>query len=415
MNYQQSIEYIHSKNKFGIKLGLDTTEALLNRLGNPHKKLKFIHIAGTNGKGSTTSYISDMLIKDGYKVGKYISPYVYSFTERIQINNAEISKEDLAKYTSQVKDALQDSGIEPTEFELVTAIGFLYFYDQGCDYVVLEVGMGGRFDATNVIPPPVLAIITSISLDHTEYLGDTVAKIAFEKCGIIKSGSSVISYANNPAEADEVIKSACEKTGVSLVIPDKSSVKIIKQDIWGTDFLYKEEPYHINMLGKHQVYNAVSAIEASRLIGVSDEAIREGLGTTRFRGRLELLSENPLIIQDGAHNLSGVTELTDALKTYFPDKKVTLVTAMLKDKEYQKCIELLSTVADTFVATETDNPRKTTAEELASAAKGSFSSVYAEPDVNKAIALAKTLTGPNGVICVCGSLYLLGLIDRELL
>lgn len=411
MNYNEALDFIHSRNKFGIKLGLDATNNLLDKIGNPHKKLKFIHIAGTNGKGSTTSYIADILMSKGYKVGKFISPYVYSFTERIQINNCEISEDDLAKYTTVVKDAIEAFNLTPTEFEVVTAIGLLYFEKSGCDFVSLEVGMGGRFDATNVIPAPLVSVITSISIDHTEYLGETIAEIAFEKCGIIKKGTKVVAYADNPEDANKVIKKAVTEKNVPLTIPDKKDIKILKQDINGTDFEYKGEKYHINMLGKHQVYNGVNAIETVKLLGVEEEFIKKGLEHTKFRGRLEIVSKNPVIIQDGAHNYSGVTALYDALKTYFNDKKIIIIMAMLKDKEYEKCIKTIAPVVDTFIATEANNPRRATAEEIAITAKKYISNVYSERDINKAVAYAKTLYDDNSIICICGSLYLLGDVD----
>ena len=411
MNYNEALDFIHSRNKFGIKLGLDATSNLLDKIGNPHKKLKFIHIAGTNGKGSTTSYIADILMSKGYKVGKFISPYVYSFTERIQINNCEISETDLAECTTVVRDAIEKHGLTPTEFEVVTAIGLLYFDKMNCDYVSLEVGMGGRFDATNVIPAPLVSVITSISIDHTEYLGETISEIAFEKCGIIKTGSRVVAYADNPKDAVDVIKKTTAEKNVPLTIPDKNDIKILNQDINGTDFKYKGEKYHINMLGKHQVYNAVNAIETVKLLGVEDEFIKKGLVHTKFRGRLEIISQNPVIIQDGAHNYSGVVALYDALKTYFIDKKIIMVMAMLKDKEYEKCIRTIAPVVDTFIATEANNPRKATADEIAETAKKYISNVYAEADINKAVEYAKTISDHNTVICICGSLYLLGDVD----
>lgn len=408
MNYEEALSYIHSRNKFGIKLGLDATANLLDKIGNPHQKLKFVHIAGTNGKGSTTSYIHDILMSKGYKVGKFISPYVHSFTERIQINNCEISKEKLAECTTVVKDAIDKYGLTPTEFEVVTATGLLYFEREKCDFVTLEVGMGGRFDATNVIPPPLVSVITSISIDHTEYLGNTISDIAFEKCGIIKTGSKTVSYTDNTEEANNVIKKTTEEKNVPLTIPNKNNIEILTQDISGTDFRYKDEVYHVNMLGKHQVYNAVSAIETAKLLGVEEEFIKKGLKTTNFRGRLEIVSKDPLIIEDGAHNYSGVTELYNALKTYFDNKKIIIVMAMLKDKEYERCVEKLAPVVDTFIATQANNPRRATADELADTAKKYIEKVYSEPDVNKALNLAKSISENDSVICVCGSLYLLG-------
>lgn len=411
MNYIESLDFIHSRNKFGIKLGLDATALLLDKIGNPHKKLKFVHIAGTNGKGSTTSYIADILSAKGYKVGKFISPYVHSFTERIQINNTEISEDDLAVFTTKVKEAIEKHNLTPTEFEVVTAIGLAYFEHQKCDYVVLEVGMGGRFDATNVIPAPEVSVITSISIDHTEYLGDTISKIAFEKCGIIKTGSKVVAYPDNPSDAMQVIKDTVDDKNVPLVVPDKNSVRITSTDINGTDFVYNEKQYHINMLGTHQVYNAITAIEAVKLLGIDEDIIKTGIASTKFRGRLDVISKDPLIIEDGAHNISGVTELKKALDLYFKDKKIILVMAMLKDKEYEKCLEMISSVTDTLIATEAPNPRKATADEFAQVASKYVKNTYAEPDVNKAISLAKTMCDKDSIICVCGSLYLLGEID----
>lgn len=413
MNYEQSLDFIHSRNKFGIKLGLDATADLLDKIGNPHKKLKFVHIAGTNGKGSTTSYIADILSAKGFKVGKFISPYVHSFTERIQINNTEISQSDLAKFTTIVADAIEKHNLTPTEFEVVTAIGLAYFEAQNCDFVALEVGMGGRFDATNVIPSPEVSVITSISIDHTQYLGNTISEIAFEKCGIIKTGSKVVAYPDNPDDAFDVIKNTTSEKAVPLVVPDKSSIKILSMDINGTEFIYNGEKYHINMLGGHQVYNAVTAIETAKLLGIENEYIKKGLSSTKFRGRLDVISKNPLVIEDGAHNISGITELKKAIQTYFKGKKIILVMAMLKDKEYQKCIEIISSVADVLIATEPDNPRKATAQEIAEEAQKYIKNTYSEPDVNKAIELAKSRCTKDDVICVCGSLYLLGEIDEN--
>ena len=408
MNYEESLEYIHSRNKFGIKLGLDATANLLDKIGNPHHKLKFIHIAGTNGKGSTTSYIHDILMSKGLKVGKFISPFVHSFTERIQINNQEISKEHLAECTTIVKKAIDKYNLTPTEFEVVTAIGFLYFEREKCDIVTLEVGMGGRFDATNVIPPPLICVITSISIDHTEYLGNNLKDIAFEKCGIIKTGSKAISYTDNPDEATDVIIKTTSERHVPLTIPDKKNICILNQGIECTDFKYKGETYHINMLGKHQVYNAVSAIETAKSLDIEEEFIKKGLELTKFRGRLEIISKNPLIVADGAHNLSGVVALYDSLKLYFGDKKIIVVMAMLKDKEYEKCIKTLAPVIDTFIATQANNPRKATAKELAETASKYIKDVKYNDDINEAISMSKKCYDKNSVICVCGSLYMLG-------
>lgn len=415
MTYEESLNYIHERNKFGIKLGLEATSVLLEKIGNPQKRLKFIHVAGTNGKGSTSSYIADILRESGFKTGKYISPYVYTFTERIQINNENISESDLAKYTTVVKDAIDKYSLTPTEFEVVTAVGMLYFCEQNCDYVVLEVGMGGRFDATNVIDPPAVSVITSISIDHTEYLGDTLFKIAYEKCGIIKTGSRVVAYPKNPEEAVKVIEKTAAEKHVPLIIPDKNSIAIVSQDIEKTVFSYRGEEYKIKMLGAHQIYNAVTAIEVAKLLGIETKAIKNGLFSTSFAGRLEIVSKNPLVVQDGAHNFSGISELKKALKTYFPNRKIIIVMAMLRDKEYEKCIECITECADVFIATQADNPRKADSETIAECAQRSVKCVYVRNNPNDAVTLAKELCGENGVICICGSLYLPASIDKNIL
>lgn len=409
MNYNEALDFIHSRQRFGSKLGLDAITELLRRVGDPHRRLKFVHIAGTNGKGTTSAFISNILMENGYKTGMYISPYVNSFTERIQINNRHISEEDLARHTEKIKSVIDDT-CSPTEFEIVTVIGFLHFLQEGCDYVVLEVGLGGRFDATNVIPPPVVSVITSISIDHTELLGDTVEQIAFEKCGIIKTGSRVAVYPDNPEGAVNVILDAAKSRNVPAAIADKSAVKILHTDIRKTLFSYKGEQYQISMIGAHQVYNAVTAITAVRLMGIS-RGIAEGLEKTRFKGRLEIVREFPLIIIDGAHNYSGVCALKDALLTYFKDKRIIFVMGMLRDKEYEKCISLIAPLAHLFIATEADNGRTVSADGIAEIAKRHTENVISIKNRQQAVDAAREAARKDDVICVCGSLYLIGGIN----
>lgn len=408
MNYEQAIEFIHDRLRLGSKLGLEATEELLRRLGSPHKKLKFIHVAGTNGKGSTSAFIANILMSNGHKTGMYISPFVHQFNERIQVNNVQISNDDLAYHTKQVASVIDDT-LQPTEFEVVTAIGLLHFMAQGCDYVVLEVGLGGRFDSTNVIPPPLVSVITSISIDHTEFLGNTVEQIAFEKCGIIKSGSKAVTvYPDNPQGAiDVIIKTANEKN-VPLKFGDKNAISIISSDINGTKFTYKGTEYEISLLGTHQVYNAVTAITAVENLNIPETAIKNGLKNTKFGGRFEVVSKNPLIIIDGAHNFSGVLALKNALQTYFSDKKITLVMGMLKDKEYEKCVAELAPLADTFIATEPENPRALSSVDLEICAKKYIGNTAHFENKIDAVNYAIEHTDKSDVICICGSLYLIG-------
>jgi len=411
MNYEQAIDFIHDRLKLGSKLGLEATEELLRRLGSPHKKLKFIHVAGTNGKGSTSAFIANILMANGNKTGMYISPFIHQFNERIQVNNIQIPNDDLATHTEQVASVI-DETLQPTEFEVVTAIGLLHFLAQGCDYVVLEVGLGGRFDSTNVIPPPLLSVITSISIDHTEFLGDTIEQIAFEKCGIIKSGSNaVIAYPNNPQGAIDVITKTANEKNVPLVFGDKNEISIISQDINLTKFIYKGTEYEISLLGTHQVYNAVTAITAANCLNIPETTIKNGLKNTKFGGRFEVIStptHNPLIIIDGAHNFSGVLALKNTLETYFSDKKITLVMGMLKDKEYEKCVAEIAPLADKFIATEPENPRALSCVDLETLAKKHVSKTTHFENKIDAVNYAIKNTDKNDVICICGSLYLIG-------
>ncbi len=406
MTYQQAIGFIHDRLRLGSKLGLDTIGELLRRLGNPQNKLKFIHVAGTNGKGTTSAFIANILMASGYKTGMYVSPFVRSFTERIQVDGAEIPEEALARHTAAIV-AVSDDNCCPTEFEVVTAIGFLHFLETGCDFVVLEVGLGGRFDATNIIPPPRVCVITSISIDHTELLGDTVEQIAFEKCGIIKKGCAVAVYPDNSEAAMTIIDAAVQANHATMKVGDKNAVRVIRADIGGTVFDYVGERYEIVMLGAHQVYNAVTAIEAAKLLGL-DLRIAEGLKNTRFGGRLEIVSQKPMIVIDGAHNYSGVSALKSAILDYFPGKKPILVMGMLRDKEYEKCIAEIAPMASLFVATEPDNPRAIGAAELEGYARKYAPHTAAIADRQAAVDYAKAAAANDDVIFVCGSLYLIG-------
>lgn len=410
MNYTEAIEFIHSRLKFGSKLGLETITQLMHRLGDPQEKLKFIHVAGTNGKGSTSAYISNILRENGFKTGMYISPFVHTFAERIQIDGQYIPPDALARHTQQVAEAVSD-GLEATEFEIVTAAAFLYFYEQQCDYVVLEVGLGGRYDATNVIPPPELAVLTSISLDHTELLGDTVEKIAFDKCGIIKSGTDkVIAYCNNQQSANQVILETAGAQGVPVEFGDKSQVEILSRTVQGSRFVYQGEDYEISMLGRHQVYNAVTAITACHALGIDTHTIKRGLKRTAFKGRFEVISQDPVVIVDGAHNYDGVRAFKEALSAHFGDKKVILVMGMLKDKEYDRCVKEIAPLASLFIAAQPENPRALTAGELEAVAKQYNSHTAAVPCGKEALRYAKQQADKDTVICVCGSLYLIGTI-----
>lgn len=403
MTYPDAMQYIKGRLRFGSKLGLDNMRELLLRLNDPQEKLCFLHVAGTNGKGSVCQYLTNSLIDAGYKTGTFISPFVNDFNERIQIDGIPIDEDAFARCTKLVIDACGED-LEPTEFEVITAIGLLWFAEQQCDKVVLEVGLGGRFDATNIIPPPQVAVITSLSLDHTQQLGSTLDKIAFEKCGILKTGSLAVCSPKEPTEALAVIRREAELRSVPLT--EAQEPQNVRYEPDKTTFCYDGEEYEITMLGEHQPENAAAAIAALRLIEVPLSAIRSGLARTQFAGRLELISRNPDILLDGAHNAGGAKALQRALMRYYKGKRIVLVLGMLRDKEYETCISLLAPLAQKVIATQPDNPRALSAQELAEVTKKYCRDVVTEPDRKKAFFKAKEI--PCDLMCVCGSLFLIG-------
>jgi dihydrofolate synthase/folylpolyglutamate synthase len=310
MTYTQAVEFFHSFLKFGINPGLERIKALCEKLGNPQNELKFIHVAGTNGKGSTSAMIAEILKLASYKVGLFTSPYVVDFRERIQINGQMIEKEQLAGIAQKIKKvvyALALEGIEPTEFEVITAAAFLYFAQSKCDVVVLEVGLGGRLDSTNIIKTPLLSIITSISLDHINILGSTIEQIALEKCGIIKEGGITVSYPEQLEAAKRVITETAYKMNNKLIIPKIENIQIINEDIRGTKAQIDGIDLTIPLIGEHMVKNCSVAVAAARALNstglkVSDENISAGVANTSIAARMEVFNDKSLILLDGGHN-----------------------------------------------------------------------------------------------------------------
>lgn len=400
MEYSEAIDYIHSILKFGSKLGLTNITELMRRLGNPQNKFKAIHVAGTNGKGSTSVMLSEILRRQGYKTGLFTSPYIEDFCERIQINGEKISHDELAHLTEIVKshceEMVRDGFNHPTEFEVVTAIGFLYFSD--CDYAVIEVGLGGRLDATNVLTNPVLSVITLIDYDHMEYLGDTLTEIAYEKCGIIKPGVPVVTYPEQSAEALEVIKNTCRERGCRLTVADSTEK-------------YKSYTLKPSLSGNHQIKNMQTVISAVSVLTqngaeICDTAVVSGIEKTQFIGRFEFIDKN--IVIDGAHNPSGVSALCDCLREQQFDR-IILVCGMLADKNYKECAEMLKNVGDVLIATEPPNPRKLDAKDFAEVLSTDL--YFQSP--SEAVSFAKAMAREDDLICVCGSLYLIGSIRLE--
>lgn len=421
MNYQEALEYINDKNKYGSRLGLESIGKLLSLLGNPQEGLKYIHIGGTNGKGSTSSYLAHVLEAGGYKVGLFTSPYIERFNERIQINGQDIPDESLGRITGLIKEKaniMVDEGFEhPTTFEIVTAIGFMYFKEEKVDYVVLEVGLGGRYDSTNIISKPLASVITTIDYDHIDVLGDTLGKIAYQKAGIIKENSIVVSYPQEE-EALKVIKEVAEENNAEFNLCPMENIKVNEISDAGASFDYHYADIHmknieISMLGEYQIYNATLALTTllilnkKGLIDISEEKIREGLKNTKWPGRLEVMRRNPIFLIDGAHNVQGIAQLKKAV-SLFNYNKLILGVGILKDKDSSHMVELLAPMADKIVVTEVNMPRKLDAEELAEEIKKYNENVFIEKDIKRAIEKTLELAEKEDIIVFGGSLYLIG-------
>lgn len=411
MNYTETLSWIHGTERFGSRLGLGRMGRLLHRMGDPHLKVPFIHVAGTNGKGSTTTLIASALTAGGFKTGKFISPYILEFRERMQIDGQMIPEETLAALATRLRPIAEEfkaAGDPVTEFELVTVLGLCWFAEQNCDIAVLEVGLGGRLDATNIIPPPVVAVITRIDYDHTAILGDTLSAIAGEKCGIVKRGSTVISYPDQAGEALAVIRRRTEEENDPLLLPDLSQLTVLSSGLCGSRFCYRGEKYSIPLPGPHQVLNAVTALEALKALSntrfaVSPQEIAAGFAAARFPARLELLRQSPPVLLDGAHNPNGGRALCDAVKS-LGLHDLTAVVGMLRDKDCLPVLQMMAPYCAQMIVTTVPNPRSYPAEEFAGLARSVCPRVTVCPDCQEAARLALA-EGGNGVL-VFGSLYL---------
>lgn len=416
MNYKDSVKYIHSLLKFGMNLGLRRISALLNELGNPQEKLEFVHVAGTNGKGTTSTMLSSILCAAGKKTGLFTSPYVFDFCERIQINNKNIPHDDLSLVVEKVKNAcdrLSAKGTEPTEFEAITAAAMLYFYEQKCDAVVLEVGLGGRYDSTNIIPCPKAAVITSISLDHTKILGDTVEKIAAEKCGIIKNGGTVITTSEQNEKALSVIKDTVKEKNGRLLIGDVSAAEILSEDIFGTEISYNGLTVKIPLVGRHQVENTVGVITAARALGISDELIKKGIESTVIHARMEIISRSPVIMLDGGHNPECAAALENVLVRFAGDKSITVLIGMMADKDTKDYLAAILPHCKTAVFTKPSNPRAEDENVLLREGECFCRDVVSVKDPKDAYKKAESLVKNGDMLLVCGSFYLLSDIFGE--
>lgn len=431
MTYTQAIDYIMSRRKFQKSNGHERIERLLELLGNPHKKLKFIHVVGTNGKGSVSTAMSYILKDAGYKAGLFTSPYIVEFGERIQINNTYISHEDIADLTCLIKektDLMESEDLYPTVFEVTTALALLYFAKEECDIVILEAGIGGEHDSTNVIPSPLECIFMSISLDHTEMLGATVSEIAKEKSGIIKKGSAVISYPDTDKdfgyipqskEAVDVIESKCKTIGCELILPDINKLEVISSDIFGSEFIFENQKITTRLCGVHQIANMTTAVTAMKKLRdfgfvISNENIAKGIYNFTIPGRMEVISQTPLIILDGGHNEGCLKALSAMAEKYLADKKITLLMSFMKDKDYTSALSIIAPLADNIVFTLTDPIRGETPDVLAEVAKKYCKNIFTTEDPAVAYSKALSLTDKNYALIVTGSFYLVSDIRNML-
>ena len=419
MTYQEALDYIHSISWTFCKPGLERIEELCSRLGDPQNELRFIHVAGTNGKGSFCSMLSSVLRKSGLRVGLYTSPYIRFFNERMCIDGEPISNEELAELTEYVRPIADSMTDKPTEFELITAIAFEFFKRHNCDVVVLEAGMGGRLDSTNIIRDPYLSVITGIALDHTAFLGDTVEKIAAEKAGIIKDGAPVL-FGGTDESAAIVIDAAAKQRGSDLFRVDYSKLVNVRPSLEGTVFDFGEySDLSIRLLGMYQPRNAVSVITAvdilrARGLDISDESLREGLAAAVWQGRFEVICKDPLMIFDGAHNPQGISSAVESIKTYFGNKKVYLLTGVLRDKDYTAIAKDLSAVAQKAFTLTPDSPRALTAAEYAETLRSAGIESTAYETLSDALTFAmKSAKEDNAPLVCLGSLYVYSsLIDE---
>lgn len=412
MNLQETMNFIGSYSKSGKPVtDLSRARELMERIGNPEKSLKFVHVAGTNGKGSVVEYISNALIYSGYKTGQFTSPFVLRYTDRIRINGEEIDEKSLCDIAKFVRERVADR--EYSQFEITMAIALLWFQRESCDIVVLEAGIGGLLDCTNVIPPPLAAVITSISLDHTAILGDTVEKIARQKAGIIKEGSAVVLSRNNKNNIIKIVKNTAKEKNAEFIIPEWRNFKYFKMDKDGNPFRYKGEEYKTAMLGFCQPVNAVTAIEVckylrKKYIWVTDEAIRKSIETTQVKARCQYIDGNPPVIVDGGHNPEGIENLELILQNYAltEHKNIYTVMGMVDTKDYENSIELISFLSDKMFTVDGFAPNAVSAEKMAEIA-GNNTSAEACGSLEEAVEKATALAAENdGIVVVCGSLYL---------
>lgn len=412
MNYTEALDYIHHINWQFCNPGLERTRELCQKLGNPEKKLRFVHVAGTNGKGSFCAMLSSILQAAGYKTGLYTSPFIRRFNERMQVNGTPIDDEELAKITEYVKPFADTMQEKPTEFELVTAIAFEYFHRHSCDVVVLETGLGGRLDSTNVIETSLLSVITGIAFDHTAILGNTLQAIAAEKAGIIKSGIPCL-FGGENGSAYRTVRNVAQIKNAPVYTVDRSSLSIREMTLDGTVFDYKEyQSLHIPLLGSYQPINASTVLTAVSILReqgmkIGEDAVYNGLASVAWPARFELISKDPVILYDGGHNPQGIKAAVKSIQAYFPERKVNLLSGVMKDKGFDEMIELLKPIANCVYTVTPNTPRALSAGSYAEDFRAHNIPATAFDELEAGVQAAVNESREQGLPLIClGSLYM---------
>ena len=403
---EKNEKYLEKLRLIGSRFGTDCEKELLSLLGNPQDKLRFIHVAGTNGKGSFCSMMSSVLQKQGYKVGLYTSPYIVIFNDRIRVNGLPIAEDDINDLFVRVRQKADTMKTPPSSFDFITAAAFLWFYETKCDIVVLEVGLGGRYDSTNVIKNSLLSVITGIAFDHTEILGDTIEKIAWEKAGIIKENCPAL-YGGNDEKALAVIEKECEEKHSELTVKNPDSLKILSTTLDGTEFEFDGKEYFIRLLGLYQPANAatvLAAIDVLRKHGfeISETAVKDGLSSAVWQARFEKIADEPVVLYAGGHNPQGVRAAVESVRAYFGDKKINLLVGILADKAHGEMAEELAKIADRVICIAPPSPRALPAEALAEEFCEAGANARAANSIKEGVKIALSYKKP---VLVIGSLY----------
>lgn len=411
MDYPSAINYIEEKNKLGITPGLDNIKELLNRLGNPQDSCKCLHIGGTNGKGSIFAFLQDILMEAGMKVGRYVSPTIMTYLERFQINKIDMPEERFASYIHKVEEsvsAMMEEGFSsPSAFEIETAVAFMYFKDEDVDVALIECGMGGKLDATNVMTRPLASVFASISMDHMTFLGDTLEEIAENKSHIIKEGSVCVAHPQSD-RVSEVLKNRCEQVGASYIEVDEADVDVVSEAVTGSVFKYKNKEYAISLPGTFQVGNVCTAIEiAHRVFQLEDDIIARAIRNTNWLGRFTVVNNEPLTVIDGAHNEKAWSVLNTSINKYFTNRQIIYIIGVLKDKEYDKMVDILKDTMSYAIAITPNTPRGLDKDILSDLLLVNGVPATTAESAKEAVSMAYEMAEPDDVVMICGSLSFL--------